>query len=301
MAALLNSCDMRTAADYRPIRAGSWIFWSLSGVVDAGMLESVAAIAERQPYSKHPQTVTFAWPPQKAANQFFLKVFHRRCGAAQLKDLWRQTTARRFWRQGLALSAAGFNVPVTVMFGEKRRWGQAEMSLVLTEKIDGQPAPVFLSALRYCRDDPAQVKMKRRALGQFGELVRRFHDAGFVHGDLVASNIFVAGQTEDAPVFYFMDNDRTQRYPVWLAAHLRKRNLVQLNRLPLAHVTLQDRMRFLHAYLKADRFGNRQRELAAWLERKTRQRRCEVDGVATPVSFRQLMAWHDATGLSHRR
>lgn len=291
---------MRTAADYRAIRAGSWIFWTLRGAVDTGMLESLAAIADRQPHSKHPQTVTFAWPPQKATNQFFLKVFHRRRGAAQLKDLWRQTKARRFWRQGLALSAAGFNVPVTVMFGEKRRWGQAEMSLVLTEKIDGHPAPVFLSALRYCRDDPAQVKMKRRALGQFGELVRRFHDLGFVHGDLVATNIFVARQTPEAPVFYFMDNDRTQRYPVWMTAHLRKRNLVQLNRLPLAHVTLQDRMRFLHAYLKADRFGNTQRELAVWLERKTRQRRREVDGVATPVSFRKLMAWHDATGLSHR-
>jgi len=291
---------MPTAADYRAIRAGSWVFWTLRGEADAGMLERLAAITDRQPYSKHPQTVTFAWPAQKATKQFFLKVFHRRRGAAQLKDLWRQTKARRFWRQGLALSAAGLNAPLTVMFGEKRRWGQTETSLVLTEKIDGQPAPVFLSGLRYCREDQAQVKMKRRALGQFAGLVRQFHDLGFVHGDLVATNIFVAGQMEDAPVFYFMDNDRTQRYPVWLTAHLRKRNLVQLNRLPLAHITLQDRMRFLRAYLKADRFGNTQRDLAVWLERKTRQRRREVDGVATGVSFRKLMAWPDAAGLSHR-
>ena len=46
-----------------------------------------------------------------------------------------------------------------------------------------------------------------------------------------------------------MDNDRTRRYPPWLTGKLRKSNLVQLNRLPLAHITLQDRMRFSHAYL----------------------------------------------------
>ena len=291
---------MSSAVDYRPSRLGQWVFWTLKEAFVPAMLESLAAIGNRQPYSKHPQTLPFSWPSEITTDEFFVKVFHRRRGAARLKDLLRQTKARRFWRQGLALSAAGFNVPLTVMFGEKRRWGQAETSLVLTEKIDGQPAPVFLSALRYSRDDHAQVQMKRRALRQLGDLVRRFHDLGFVHGDLVATNIFVAGQMKDTPVFYFMDNDRTQRYPVWLTVNLRKRNLVQLNRLPLAHVTLQDRMRFLHAYLKVDRFGNTQREFAIWLERKTRQRRREVDGVATSVSFRKLMAWHDATRLSHR-
>lgn len=291
---------MPTAVDYRPVRVGQWVFWTLKGSLAHVMLEALAAIGDRQPYSKHPQTLPFAWPSELTTGEFFVKVFHRRRGAAKLKDLLRQTKARRFWRQGMALTAAGFNVPQTVVFGEKRRWGLSERSLVLTEKIDGQPAPVYLSAYTYSHDNYAQVRMKRRALAQCGALVRRFHDLGFVHGDLVATNIFIAEQMDNAPAFFFMDNDRTRRYPVWLSAHLRKRNLVQLNRLPLAHVTLQDRMRFLHAYLKADRFGNAQREFAVWLERKTRQRRREVDGAATSASFRKLMAWPDAAGLSHR-
>ena len=291
---------MPTAAEYRPIREGYWVFWTLGDGVDAGMISSLAAIVDRQPYSKHPQTLPVTWPPERTTNEYFLKLFHRRRGAAKLKDLLRQTKARRFWRQGIALCAAGFNVPQTVAFGEKRRWGLLERSLVLTRKIEGQPVPLYLAALTCSHETRTQIKSKRRALSQLGQLVRRFHDLGFIHGDLVATNIFVAGQGADSPDFYFMDNDRTQRYPAWLTGHLRRRNLVQLNRMPLAHITLQDRMRFLRSYLRVDRFGDPQRDFALWLETKTRQRRHEVDGVDTSVSFRKLMAWQGPTVLPPR-
>lgn len=291
---------MPTAADYRPIRAGYWTFWTLQGGADTKMIESLAAIADRQPYSKHPQTLPFGWPQAGTTNQFFIKLFHRRRGAAKLKDLLRETKARRFWRQGIALSAAGFKVPQTVVFGEKRRWGLPERSLVVTGKIEGQPVPLYLASLTSSHEMRTQVKSKRRALFQLGQLVRRFHDLGFVHGDLVATNIFVAVQSADSPDFYFMDNDRTQRYPAWLTGHLRKRNLVQLNRMPLAHITLQDRMRFLRSYLRVARLGSAQRDFALWLELKTRQRRHEVDRVDSSVSFRRLMAWRDPTALPPR-
>ena len=291
---------MSSAADYRPIRVGRWVFWALKAAMDPAMLESLAAFGDREIYSKHPQTLPFAWPSEMTTDEFFLKVFHRRRGAARLKDLLRQTKARRFWRQGLALSAAGFNVPQTVVFGERRRWGLSERSLVLTRKIEGRAVPLYLSALTCSLEKRVQIKSKRRALAHLGQLVRRFHDLGFVHGDLVPTNIFVAGQGADTPIFYFMDNDRTQRYPACLTVNLRKRNLVQLNRLPLAHITLQDRMRFFRSYLRINRFGNAQRDFAVWLERQTRQRRHEVDGVDSTGSFRELMAWHDPTALPPR-
>lgn len=291
---------MPSVADYRPVRIGHWVFWLLKGAMDTSAVESLAVIVDSQPYSKHPQTLPFAWPPDTTTSQFFLKVFHRRRGAAKIKDLLRETKARRFWRQGMALRASGFNVPLTVLFGERRGWGRPERSLVVTEKIDGQPAPVFLSALTYSRDNNAQVRMKRSALVELGQLVRRFHDLGFVHGDLLASNILVAGQIGVSLVFYLMDNDRTKHYPAWLTMTLRKRNLVQLNRMPLAHITLQDRMRFLRSYLNVDRFGKAQRNFAVWLERKTRQRRHDVDGADVTVSFRKLMAWQGATTLRLR-
>ena len=282
---------MLNAADYQALRAGNWDFWTLRDSGDVHMLESIAAIAERQPYSKHPQTLPFTWPPDTNKSHYFLKIFHRRSGATRVKDLLRPTKARQFWQQGLALNAAGFPVPLTVLFGERRGWGSAERSLVLTEKIDGQPAPVFLTGLTYSQDNCAQVRMKRSALVRLGQMVRRFHDLGFVHGDLVATNIFISNWRADSPDFYFMDNDRTRLYPPWLTVKLRKRNLVQLNRLPLAHITLQDRLRFLHAYLGVPKLTRRDGRFARWLEARTRQRRSQCDGIDPDGSFRKLMCW----------
>ena len=282
---------MPTSVDYQLLRVNQWVFWILKEAVDVKVVESLIKLVDRQRYSKHPQTLRFSWPLETNTKDYFIKVFHRRHGAAMFKDVLRWTKARRFWRRGLALHAAGFNVPSTILCGEKRRWGVCERSFVVTEEIEGQPAPVFLSSFSYSTGDNAQIKLKRRALAQLGQLVRRFHELGFIHGDLVATNIFLAQSAND-PVFYLMDNDRTQRYPAWLTMNLRRRNLVQLNRMPLAHITLQDRMRFLRSYLNIERLGKAHRYFAVWLERKTRQRRREVDGVDVTVTFRKLMASH---------
>jgi hypothetical protein len=94
--------------------------------------------------------------------------------------------------------------------------------------------------------------------------------------------------------FCFMDNDRTRRYPTWMPRRLWRRNLVQLNRVPLAGISLQDRVRFFHAYVSRSELGRQDLRLARWLEQKTRQRRRECDAVDTSVSFRRLMRW-DAT------
>jgi len=91
--------------------------------------------------------------------------------------------------------------------------------------------------------------------------------------------------------FCFMDNDRTRRYPIWLPHRLWRRNLVQLNRLPLAGISLQDRLRFFHAYTGRNKLARRDRKLVHWLEQKTRQRRRECDAVDASGSFRRLMRW----------
>ena len=122
--------------------------------------------------------------------------------------------------------------------------------------------------------------------------IRRFHDLGFVHGDLVPTNIFVSYGEGQPLAFCFMDNDRTHRYPQSLPQLLWKRNLVQLNRMPLPGISLQDRMRFLYAYLGEKFDSQRGVSLARWLEKKTRERRLTCDGVESSGSFRRLMHWH---------
>jgi hypothetical protein len=59
--------------------------------------------------------------------------------------------------------------------------------------------------------------------------------------------------------------------------------------MPLPNISLQDRMRFLHAYLDEQSLSQGGRKIAKWLEQKTRQRRKEIDGADATISFRALM------------
>ncbi|MGH7816739.1 MAG: hypothetical protein ACREOR_05070, partial [Candidatus Binatia bacterium] len=103
--------------------------------------------------------------------------------------------------------------------------------------------------------------------------------------------IFVGARGTANVDFYFMDNDRTGRYPSWSRQTFWKRNLIQLNRMPLPGISLQDRMRFLRAYLDVQRLSAANRQFARWLEARTRQRRKECDGADPTISFRRLMRW----------
>jgi hypothetical protein len=129
------------------------------------------------------------------------------------------------------------------------------------------------------------------ALAYLGQLIRNFHDLGFVHGDLVPSNLFVLNRPDGRWQVCFMDNDRTRRYPRWLPQSLWKRNLVQLNRFPLPGISLQDRLRFFLGYTGRRIDGARERALLRWLEQRTRKRRRECDQAGTTGSFRMLMRW----------
>src|SRR5262249_46649503 len=136
--------------------------------------------------------------------------------------------------------------------------------------------------------NPAARREKRRLLRRLGHAVARLHRSGFVHGDLVPSNVHVRGEA-----FVFLDHDRTRhgRLLVWWGA---RRNLVELGRFVVPGVTLADRARVLAGYAAARGLGRAARHgLAAWLVAKTTQRRCTIDGiapdVATQAGFATLM------------
>jgi serine/threonine protein kinase len=133
--------------------------------------------------------------------------------------------------------------------------------------------------------------MKRECLKKLALEIRRLHQSGFVHGDLIPTNIWV--QAEGSRIdFFLIDHDRTRRYPAWLPQSLWKRNLVQLNRFALPGISLHDRMRFLHSYPGVARWRKREARLIAWLEEKTRLRRFECERIKAKVSFRELMRWN---------
>lgn len=280
---------MLTPADYRVVAAEGWRIAALPEFWTPALQRQVLNSVRAQTPARHPQTLPLSCALAGRQQVFFLKVFHRRSWAAACKDSLRQSRAVRFWRQGLALAADGFQVPLTVAVGEEQGRPLAKREFVVTEKLDGASLAQFLAD----RENRAAVgvKEKRAAIQRLGKLIRRLHDLGYVHGDLVASNIFLAPAPGGHLEFYLMDNDRTRSYPSWLRQNLWRRNLIQLNRLPLAGISLQDRMRFLHAYVGAAKFSAADRALARWLETRTRQRRLELDGIDPRQSFRMAMRW----------
>lgn len=280
---------MAALADYRSYSADSWSIRALPDRWNDALQNQVLVVVRAQATARHPQTLPLTSEMDGVAKHYFLKIFHRRNVSAAAKDQLRHSRAQCFWRQGIALGNTGFNVPLTIAVGCEGGWRVAKREFVLTEKIAGAPTPIFLQS----NPKAAVVSpgLKWESLKQLAQLIRRFHKLGFVHGDLVASNIFVEAEGFGRLKFYFIDNDRTRRYPSWLRQLFWKRNLIQLNRMPLAGISLQDRMRFLHAYLDEERLSPRSRQLAQWLEKRTRMRRKEVDGADPNMSFRKLMQW----------
>jgi hypothetical protein len=283
---------MLRASDYQLRRVGPWHLLVLPDAWSEQLQESVINRIREPEASKHPQTIPFDVFGADGEKHYFIKLFHCNGLGNALKDLFRVSKPKRFWSQGLALSAAGFRVPMVIAVGELRDFGLFRRGFVLTLRIPGQPLPVFLRNLEGA-PQRHNLKLKRDGLARLAELVRQFHRLGFVHGDLIANNLLITLDGGE-PQFYFMDNDRTSCFLYWWSARGWKRNLVQLNRMPLPGVTLQDRMRFLCRYLDRHRLSERDDQLVHWLERQTRKRRYECDGVGPRGNFRQLMRFSDA-------
>lgn len=283
---------MPVLSNYRDAVRGSWRLVYFTELWNSGVEQQVLELVAAQPWAKHPQTLPLRLVLGARERELHLKVFHAGGGIAAGKDALRQSKALRGWRSALDLAEAGFAAPVTIAAGEQRRAGLLRRAFILTENITGLPAHRFLYERMKGPNPPGSLAAKRAGLRQAASLIRRFHDAGFVHGDLVATNFFVADDGRNLK-FYFMDNDRTRRYPAWLRQPFWKRNLLQLNRMPLPGITLQDRMRFFKAYFDVEKIGSAERAFAQWLERRTRQRRRECDGVEISDSFRRLMRWSD--------
>ena len=278
---------LATADRYRDIFVNGWHLRVLQDQWTDELWGRVLPMVRNQVLRKHPQTLSLS-AKDGADDHFFLKVYHAGGPLSVLKDRFRVSKAFRFLEQGAALSEAGFLTPLTIAAGEERRFGFLRKAFVLTAAIAAKPLPVFIKE----RDLGARgmrLNDKRDGIKALGAQIRLFHDLGFVHGDLVASNILVAWDQAGGFRFYLMDNDRTRRYPKWLPHVLWRRNLVQLNRLPLPGISLQDRMRFFRAYT-GERLRSRKNELSC-LEAKTRRRRKECEGAIPATSFRKLMSW----------
>jgi hypothetical protein len=218
--------------------------------VDAGVSPGDVLGAARDPDgrpSRHARTRRL--PAAQAA--LWLKVYPAPGG-------WR---AWRAWRMARALAAAGFAVADGVLCGRRRGEG-----VLVTRDVGGRPLLEVLGT--------ASGPAKRELLGTLGRTVGALHARGFVHGDLVPSNLQVCGGT-----IVLLDHDRTRRgrLLVWWGG---RRNLVQLGRFVVPGVRVVDRVRVLCAYAQRRGLGRRARHrLARWVATKTVARRRIIDRV----------------------
>jgi serine/threonine protein kinase len=282
---------MGLSTDYYGYKEGPWKLWVVQKEWSGDLWRAVEELIEKQPVSRHPQTVELHSPVPNEGETLYLKVFHGTSWLHAFKDLFRDSKAVRSMRQAAVLAKYNFKVPMSVASGEKREYGLLRKAFLLTRRVKGQALPVLLRQRYATGVGSSCLRDKRSALRQLASEIRRLHDLGFVHGDLVPTNILVSDDPGKVIDIFLMDNDRTRRYPPWLPHSLWRRNLLQLNRMPLPGITLQDRIRFLGHYLGSREWGGKERRLLLWLERKTRQRRHECDAVDPKGSFRQWMRW----------
>jgi hypothetical protein len=278
---------------YTRARQGRWRLWFRGDLWNEEIWHAVRQLVMNEAPDPHPRTLEIRIA---GTQRVFLKIFFSASFAGALKDCFRRSKAVRALLIAESLAAKRFNAPLAVGAGEERYAGVLRRSFLVSLPVEGCSLPDFLSARTADSQAALALPRKRALLGELAREIRRFHDEGFVHGDLVPANIFAALDTQGRARFCFMDNDRTRRYPAWLRHRLWRRNLVQLNRFPLAGISLQDRMRFFHGYVKLRKLGPKERKLLRWLEAKTRQRRRDCDAVDASGSFRRLMRWQTLTG-----
>lgn len=244
---------------------GGWRGWRRADVAvepDVWMAALATGAGRR---SRHARTL----PLDTAAGRLFVKAYPSPDGRR----------ARRAARMADALRAAGFGAPATVAVGRGGRAG-----LLVTRDVGGGDLGETVAAL-----GRAGLRREKWALLRaLGAEVGRLHAAGFVHGDLVPSNVRVVDGR-----FAFLDHDRTRRgrLLVWWGG---RRNLVQLGRFVVPGLTATDRARVLASYAGARRQTRAARHrLGAWLVAKTLERRCAIDGIppetAAAAGFRALM------------
>jgi hypothetical protein len=273
------------AAVYERVRRDGWALWLHRARWRSDWWQEVLAAlgggGTALSVSRHARTTIVSLSADEGTLRAFAKVYRPPTGGGAFKQLGRASKAVRALRVSLHLAADGFHVPVVLAAGERRRMRRLEHALLLTEEVAW---PTAIRLAERLVQGPARRRAVLRALGAE---VGRLHRLGYVHGDLVATNLLV---DEGPPVrLCFLDHDRTRRRPLLGGWPSFRRNLIQLNRLPLPAVTHADRLRAFVAYAGARGWSERRRRREARsLAAATARRRRQLERIAARKAARAV-------------
>ena len=198
------------------------------------------AIAGRMgtPYHRSRQASTWqAAAGKPAILSVFVKLIEAPRGMARLKRTFKGSRGAHIERITQALNDAGFSAAPVLLRGVD----PVGRELIITLQADGDGTLRTLDGL-----GKGPLARKWVMLQAFGRELARFHRCGFVHGDLTPFNLFFI---RSEPLrFALIDNERTRRVAALMGIRPRLRNLVQLGRFALPHLSRPDRLRVLRAY-----------------------------------------------------
>jgi len=174
----------------------------------------------------------------------YYKEFLSRSPLENIKALVRGSRGTRARLNSDKLVAAGFPAPANVAWGPLS--GSSEY--LFTRSANGRAVSQWLSnSVGHATSDA--LVQKRLLLTQLGSFIGHLHARGFIHGDLRASNI-VAQASDNQFGFTLIDNERTTSHRS-APGKLILKNIMQLNMLVPADITITDRWRFFNAWSDA--------------------------------------------------
>jgi tRNA A-37 threonylcarbamoyl transferase component Bud32 len=132
----------------------------------------------------------------------YVKRYHVRGPNEWLKYLFVASRAVAEWRAARAMADAGLPTVRALLMGEQRTAGILRDGCLATVEIPG--ALDFVPYIHRHFRGGGDQDQRRDLLTRLARLVRRFHDLGFVHGDLHGGNLLVTGPP-DASEIHMID------------------------------------------------------------------------------------------------
>jgi len=177
-----------------------------------------------------------------------VKQFKARVPTDWVKYLFKPSRAVAEWRRGRGLAAAGVPTAVPLAMAERRAGVLLDAALV-TRWL---PGTVHLNAYveEHYGTDEEGARGRAGLYRELARIVRRMHDAGFVHNDLHGGNVLVAGDPS-APRVYLIDLHSVGLPAGGVSSGSRWKDIRKLLHSQLGCTTVEERRRFCVAYADA--------------------------------------------------
>lgn len=266
-------------ADFDKIHIACWTLYVRSGFPKTSIAETLATTQSdgvRGPFTKIPASrfarvsrceVTFGG----RCHKLYFKQYLNRSVWDFVKHLLRPCRAKRALKAAAMLEENGLHSPDIIAMGELNYGPVCVENFLITRELENAHNIYTSLSDNWPELTIEALRDKRAFISELGKTIGRMHAAGIFHGDLRPGNVF-AQKLDGSWRFFFLDNERTMKFPV-LPRRLRIKNLVQINMLVPGSVTTADRLRFLKTYVSQNpKIKSQVKSLALKVSEKTRQR-----------------------------